>query len=254
MMTAPALIEIRGVTKHYGTPGGADVPVLHGVDLAIAKGELVAIMGQSGSGTSTLMNIVGCLDTPSGGTFVLDGREVSKLSDRALAGLRNRTIGFVFQGFNLLKRMTALDNIALPLAYAGVSRREARRKARAQLEQIGLGAFAHRLPNQLSGGQQQRIAIARALVMAPLLILADEPTGNLDSETSGEILDIFVALNRDHGTTVVLVTHEADVARRAKRLVRLKDGHIVHDGVHEGIVDGVRDGIVDGMHERPGAQ
>ena len=176
------------------------------------------------------MNILGCLDTPTTGRYELAGRDVSALRDAQLAAVRNKTIGFVFQGFNLLKRMTALDNVALPLAYAGVSRREARRQAHARLEQIGLGQFAGRLPNQLSGGQQQRVAIARALVMEPALVLADEPTGNLDTQTSSEIIDIFVQLNREQGMTVLLVTHEADIAARADRLVRLKDGLVTYDG------------------------
>ena len=235
-MPAEALIDIRRITKRYVTPGGVDVPVLHGVDLAIARGEFVAVMGHSGSGKSTLMNILGCLDLASGGDFLLDGRDVAKLSDAQLAQLRNRSIGFVFQGFNLLKRMTALDNVALPLAYAGVARGEARRRARTRLEQTGLGELVKRLPNQLSGGQQQRVAIARALVMDPLLLLADEPTGNLDSETAKEILDLFVALNRESGTTIVVVTHEPDVAARARRLVRLKDGVVTYDGPPDGQV------------------
>ena len=229
-MPADTLIGLSGITKHYGTPGGVDVPVLHGIDLAIRRGEFVAIMGQSGSGKSTLMNILGCLDTPSGGRYELDGRDVSGLRDAELAAVRNRTIGFVFQGFNLLKRMTTLDNVALPLAYAGVARREARRRGRAKLDQTGLGTLADRLPNQLSGGQQQRVAIARALVMEPALVLADEPTGNLDTQTSNEIMDVFVRLNRDQGMTVVVVTHEPDIAARAARLVRLKDGVITYDG------------------------
>jgi len=214
------------------------VPVLHGIDLSIRRGEFVAIMGQSGSGKSTLMNILGCLDTPTTGSYELRGRNVSKLRDRQLAEVRNRTIGFVFQGFNLLKRMTALDNVALPLAYAGIGKREARKRARVKLEQTGLGELALRLPNQLSGGQQQRVAIARALVMEPALVLADEPTGNLDTQTSNEIVDVFAALNRDGAMTVILVTHEADVAARAKRLVRLKDGLVTYDGPVAGAAAG----------------
>ncbi|MEP7085302.1 MAG: ABC transporter ATP-binding protein, partial [Betaproteobacteria bacterium] len=211
-------------------PGGVDVPVLHGIDLVIPEGDFVAIMGHSGSGKSTLMNILGCLDSPTTGRFALAGRDVAGLSDAELAAVRNRTVGFVFQGFNLLKRMSALDNVALPLGYAGIPRREARRRARAKLEQTGLGALAERLPNQLSGGQQQRVAIARALVMEPALVLADEPTGNLDTQTGNEIMDVFVRLNREQRMTVVLVTHESDIAARADRLVRLKDGVITYDG------------------------
>jgi putative ABC transport system ATP-binding protein len=229
-MAAAALIEITGITKEYVTPGGVDVPVLHGIDLVIRGGEFVAIMGQSGSGKSTLMNILGCLDTPTTGRYELAGRDVSGFRDAQLAAVRNKTIGFVFQGFNLLKRMTTLDNVALPLAYAGVSKREARRRGHAKLEQTGLGELAERLPNQLSGGQQQRVAIARALVMEPALVLADEPTGNLDTHTSKEIMDVFARLNREQGMTVILVTHEADIAARAVRLVRLKDGVITYDG------------------------
>ncbi len=229
-MSAAALIEIAGITKHYATPGGVDVPVLHGIDLVIREGEFVAIMGHSGSGKSTLMNILGCLDVPTSGRFALAGRDVAGFGDAQLAAVRNRTVGFVFQGFNLLKRMSALDNVALPLGYAGVSRREARRRALAKLEQTGLGALAQRLPNQLSGGQQQRVAIARALVMEPALVLADEPTGNLDTQTGTEIMDVFVRLNREQRMTIVVVTHESDIAARADRLVQLKDGVITYDG------------------------
>jgi len=224
------LIRLAGITKSYATPGGMDVPVLHGIDLAIDRGEFVAIMGQSGSGKSTLMNILGCLDTPSGGHYELDGRDVSSLGDTDLAAVRNRTIGFVFQGFNLLKRMSTEDNVALPLAYSGLGRAEARRRAREKLAQTGLGDFAARLPNQLSGGQQQRVAIARALVNHPPLVLADEPTGNLDTRTSEEIMQVFAALNEREGITVVVVTHEPDIARFARRLVRLKDGLVIYDG------------------------
>ena len=232
----PPLLQLAGITKSYATPGGVDVPVLHGVDLSIEGGEFVAIMGQSGSGKSTLMNILGCLDAPSGGKYTLEGRDVSALADVDLAQVRNRTIGFVFQGFNLLKRMSTEDNVALPLAYAGVGRAEARRRAREKLRDTGLADFASRLPNQLSGGQQQRVAIARALVNHPALVLADEPTGNLDTRTSEEIMEVFKRLNTEQGITIVLVTHESDIARYARRLVRLKDGLVVYDGpVAEGL-------------------
>ncbi len=225
-----SLIRLSGITKQYATPGGVEVPVLFGIDLTIERGEFLAIMGQSGSGKSTLMNILGCLDSPSGGSYELEGRDVSALGDGDLAAVRNRTIGFVFQGFNLLKRMSTEDNVALPLAYAGIGRGEARRRAREKLAQTGLADFATRLPNQLSGGQQQRVAIARALVNQPALVLADEPTGNLDTRTSEEIMEVFSRLNRDEGITVVLVTHEPDIAHHAKRLVRLKDGLVTYDG------------------------
>jgi putative ABC transport system ATP-binding protein len=206
------------------------VPVLHDVDLAVGAGELVAIMGPSGSGKSTFMNILGCLDTPTAGRYWLQGRDAAGLSADELAVLRNRLIGFVFQGFNLLKRVTAEDNVALPLLYAGVGHAERRRRARALLERVGIGGHATALPNQMSGGQQQRVAIARALACEPALILADEPTGNLDTHTSAEIMGLFTQLNREQGLTVVIVTHESDVARYARRLVRFVDGRIVYDG------------------------
>ncbi|MDX2220117.1 MAG: ABC transporter ATP-binding protein [Burkholderiales bacterium] len=223
------LLRLKGVRKSYVT-GDIETPVLKGIDLEIGRGEFVAIMGQSGSGKSTLMNILGCLDTPTSGEYSLDGQEVSTLSDDDLARVRNRTIGFVFQGFNLLKRMPLIDNVGLPLLYAGQDRAHARSRAQRRLEQTGLGPFAFRLPNQISGGQQQRVAIARALVNDPPLILADEPTGNLDTQTSVEIMNLFTELNQSQGITMLLVTHEPDVARYAKRLVRLKDGLVTYDG------------------------
>jgi putative ABC transport system ATP-binding protein len=227
---ATPLVHLAGIRKEYATPGGVNVPVLFGIDLDIAAGEFLAIMGQSGSGKSTLMNVIGCLDSPSAGQFAFQGREVATLGDAELAAIRNRQVGFVFQSFNLLKRMSVLDNVALPLTYAGLGRAAARARAREQLDAIGLAQFADRVPNQLSGGQQQRVAIARALVNHPELILADEPTGNLDTASSQDIIEIFSKLNRDEGKTVVLVTHEADVARSARRLVRIKDGRVVYDG------------------------
>jgi putative ABC transport system ATP-binding protein len=203
--------------------------VQHGIDVTIHKGEFVAIMGQSGSGKSTLMNILGCLDTPTSGSYVLNGKETAKLNDNELAKVRNETIGFVFQGFNLLKRMPLIDNVSLPLLYAGVPMAEARKRGAEKLAQTGLGAFTKRLPNQISGGQQQRVAISRALVCEPALILADEPTGNLDTTTSGEIMELFTRLNSE-GMSILIVTHEPDVAKYAKRLVRLKDGLVTYDG------------------------
>ena len=229
MAEAP-LIRVERLCKQYEVPGGQPVPVLHEVDLVIGAGELVAIMGPSGSGKSTFMNILGCLDTPTSGQYRLQGRDVAVLSADELAALRNRLIGFVFQGFNLLRRVTAEDNVALPLLYAGMPHGERTRRARALLERMGIGGHATALPNQMSGGQQQRVAIARALACGPALILADEPTGNLDTHTSGEIMDLFTELNREQGLTVVIVTHEPDVARYARRLVRFVDGRVVYDG------------------------
>ena len=223
------LIQLSDVRKSYFS-AEVETPVLHGIDVTIFRGEFVAIMGQSGSGKSTLMNILGCLDTPTSGSYVLNGKETSKLNDNELARVRNQTIGFVFQGFNLLKRMPLIDNVSLPLLYAGVPMSEARKRGAEKLTQTGLGAFTKRLPNQISGGQQQRVAIARALVCEPALILADEPTGNLDTTTSGEIMSLFTRLN-DEGMSILIVTHEPDVAKYAKRLVRLKDGLVTYDGL-----------------------
>ena len=222
------LIQLTDVRKSYFS-AEVETPVLHGINVTIQQGEFVAIMGQSGSGKSTLMNILGCLDTPTSGSYVLNGKETSKLNDNELARVRNQTIGFVFQGFNLLKRMPLIDNVSLPLLYAGVPMAEARKRGAEKLAQTGLGAFTKRLPNQISGGQQQRLAIARALVCEPALILADEPTGNLDTTTSGEIMRLFTRLNEE-GMSILIVTHEPDVAKYAKRLVRLKDGLVTYDG------------------------
>jgi putative ABC transport system ATP-binding protein len=226
--TSP-LVEIIDVRKSYFS-NRVETPVLHGINITMQRGDFVAVMGQSGSGKSTLMNILGCLDTPTSGHYRLAGNEVNTLSRAELAGLRNRTIGFVFQSFNLLKRMSILDNVALPLIYGGESRNNARVRAKVQLEKVGLAEFATRQPNQLSGGQQQRVAIARALVADPPLILADEPTGNLDTRTSSEIMAVLDQLNRERGQSIILVTHEPDIAAHAKRLVRLKDGLVLYDG------------------------
>lgn len=223
------LVRLSAVRKSYFS-NRVETPVLHGIDLTMQRGDFLAIMGQSGSGKSTLMNILGCLDTPTAGTYELASRQVRDLSRAQLADLRNRTIGFVFQSFNLLKRMSILDNVALPLIYAGVSRKAARERARTQLEKVGLGELAARQPNQLSGGQQQRVAIARALVADPPLILADEPTGNLDTRTSSDIMALLTELNVERRQSIILVTHEPDIAAHAKRLVRLKDGLVIYDG------------------------
>jgi putative ABC transport system ATP-binding protein len=224
-----ALIELRGIRKSYFN-GKLETRVLHGLDAVIKHGDYTAIMGQSGSGKSTLMNILGCLDKPTKGEFWLNGKDVSKQTAAQLATVRNETIGFVFQSFNLLKRMTVIDNVALPLIYAGKSRGAARKAAQAKLDIVGLGPLAERRPAQLSGGQQQRVAIARALVCDPPLLLADEPTGNLDSKTSDEIIEVLKYLNQDRGLSILLVTHEPDVAAHASRLIRLKDGLIIYDG------------------------
>lgn len=223
------LLRVENLCKSYYMNGALESQVLFDLNLGVDQGEFVAVMGHSGSGKSTLLNILGCLDTPTRGTYFLDGRDVASLPEKALAKTRNHSIGFVFQGFNLLARMSALDNVALPLLYAGVGRTPAYREARSLLEQTGLGNFAHHAPNQLSGGQQQRVAICRALVNRPRLILADEPTGNLDSQTSREIMEIFLGLNLEQGITIVLITHEAEIAAYARRLVRLSDGRVVHD-------------------------
>jgi putative ABC transport system ATP-binding protein len=221
------LIELRDIAKSYRM-GEVDVNALRGVSLSVARGEFVAITGASGSGKSTLMNIIGCLDRPSSGSYRLNGVEIARQSREALADLRNRELGFVFQSFNLLSRTTALENVELPLVYAGTGVAERRRRARQALERVGLGDRVHHHPNQLSGGQQQRVAIARALVSRPKLILADEPTGNLDSATSLEMMALLRALGAE-GITIILVTHEPDIAACAARLIVFKDGLLCSD-------------------------
>lgn len=225
------VIEVRNLYKDYQTAAGP-FPVLKDVNLIIERGDYVAIMGPSGSGKSTFMNILGCLDIPSAGDYFLEGHPVARLDSNALAQLRNKTIGFVFQGFNLLARSSLLDNVALPLVYSGQDKSTRHEKAKQVLIKVGLGNYLNSRPSQISGGQQQRVAIARALVNSPSLILADEPTGNLDSKTSEEIMELFDNLNKE-GITIVLVTHETDIAEHASRQVRFLDGKIVHDSYQQ---------------------
>jgi putative ABC transport system ATP-binding protein len=226
--TNPIVIELEDVHKIYES-GEVPVHALRGVSLSIATSEFVAIMGASGSGKSTLMNIIGCLDRPTRGVYRFDGQDVSKLDRSELARIRNRKLGFVFQGFNLLKRHSALENVQLPLLYAGVPQKERRQRAFAMLQRVGLEARADHPPNKLSGGQQQRVAIARALVNQPQILLADEPTGNLDSKNGAEILAEFQRLNRDFGQTIVLVTHDPGIAAHADRIITVSDGLIASD-------------------------
>jgi putative ABC transport system ATP-binding protein len=226
-----ASISVQELTKTY-VVGEVEVRALRGVTLDIDPGQFVAVTGPSGSGKSTFMHILGCLDRPTSGRYMLDGRDVSRLSKDELAAIRNRKIGFVFQGFNLLARTTALDNVELPLLYnpkAGLKAAERHQRAMKALDAVGLGQRYHHMPNQLSGGQQQRVAIARALINEPTIILADEPTGNLDSRTSIEVMDIFQRLNRERGITVLLITHEHDIAEYAERLIAFRDGRVVSD-------------------------
>ena len=220
-------IRLHGIRKLYRI-GGETLAALDGIDLEIGRGEFAALMGPSGSGKSTLMNILGCLDRPSEGSYKLDGAEVAGLSDDALAATRNKKIGFVFQNFNLLPRISALDNVALPLVYAGVGRRERTERAQEMLAAVGLSDRGAHLPNELSGGQRQRVAIARALVNDPHIIMADEPTGNLDTKSTKEIMDIFVRMH-EKGHTIILVTHEPEIALRASRQLLVRDGRITRD-------------------------
>jgi putative ABC transport system ATP-binding protein len=222
------VIEVQDVQRVYRLGEDVEVRALAGVSLRIARGEFVAIMGSSGSGKSTLMHILGCLDAPTAGRYLLDGVDVRDIAEDDLADLRNRKIGFVFQSFNLVARTTALANVELPLAYAGLGRRERRARAIAALAAVGMEDRLHHLPSELSGGQQQRTAVARAIVTDPAIVLADEPTGNLDSRSTEEILGVFARLNAE-GRTVVLITHEGDVAARARRVVRLGDGRVLSD-------------------------
>jgi putative ABC transport system ATP-binding protein len=234
----PAVISVREITKVFAV-GDIRVHALRGVSLRIARGDFVAIMGSSGSGKSTLMNILGCLDVPSSGRYLLDGLDVRRFAQDELADVRNGKIGFVFQSFNLVGRTRALANVELPLAYAGVGRAERRRRATAALAAMGMADRLAHLPSELSGGQQQRVAVARAIVTNPSLILADEPTGNLDSRSTEDVLRIFARLNGE-GRTVVLITHEPDVAAQAKRTIRLSDGRIVEDRRTRGVRDAPR--------------
>jgi putative ABC transport system ATP-binding protein len=269
----PTLLELRGVTKVYAM-GQTEVHALRGIDLAIAPGEMIAILGASGSGKSTLMNVIGCLDSPTSGTFIFDGTPVGGLSRNALADLRNAKLGFVFQGFNLLARSSALENVELPLLYdRSGTHRDVRRLATEALVRVGLGDRIHHLPSELSGGEQQRVAIARALVTRPKLVLADEPTGNLDSQAALAILALLQELNAQ-GVTIVLVTHERDFAMYARRTIEMRDGRIVrdtlvqgrrdaaadmaaaardavHDAVHDAASDAVRDPARDAPQDKP---
>jgi putative ABC transport system ATP-binding protein len=226
-VSAPPVIDVRQVTKVYGS-GETAVPALRGVSLRVDRGDYVAIMGASGSGKSTLMNIIGCLDVPTAGRYLLDGTDAGALAERQLSILRNRKIGFIFQSFNLIPRMSALANVELPLAYGGLKSAERRRRALAALDQVGLADRVDHEPNELSGGQQQRVAVARALVTAPSLLLADEPTGNLDTRSTRDVLAVLDRLSAT-GRTIVVITHEADVAAHTRRLVRLVDGQVVED-------------------------
>lgn len=234
MSKGGTIIAVDNLWKTY-TMGSEKVHAIQGISLEIKRNEYVALMGPSGSGKSTLMNVLGCLDTPTSGTYHLNSTDVSRMHDKELAAVRNREIGFVFQTFNLIPRLSSLDNVALPMMYAGVGQRERKKRAEEALEQVGLGSRIHHKPNELSGGQRQRVAIARALVNNPAIILADEPTGNLDTQTSIEIMEIFEQIHAD-GNTVILVTHEPDIALHCHRIISLLDGKVNSDELNPDII------------------
>ena len=239
-----ALVELQDIRRVYRSAGGVEVEAVKGINLSIEEGEFVAIMGPSGSGKSTTMNTLGCLDKPTSGSYILDGEEVAALSRNAWARIRNRKLGFVFQGFNLLARTSALENVELPLLYQGVkSTKERRARALESLESVGLGERFHHVPSQMSGGEQQRVAIARALVTKPKLILADEPTGNLDTKTSDEVMELFESLHQAK-QTIVLVTHEPDIALKCRRIVLFRDGRIIGDGDPKEVLQTVARGVI----------